>query len=153
MIALFASPLAFALGHDIASCALEWEAQSALPALLQDCVHHYGVDDTDVLWFAGDAWALQVRMRGFAALAPLSGVLHSGSAEVRSPWDATPRDIDADWRASLAFDCGRRGRSCRLTGTRLDVWTDGRVDPTALVFPAAVAVTFAPEDLVRLLAP
>jgi hypothetical protein len=123
--------VAFALGHDLGSCAPELDAQGTLPALLQGCIHHYAINDTEVFWFAADAAAFDAQVEGFAALAPLVVVLQSGALEVRSPWDHVPRDLDADWQASLDFDCGRRGNHCRLVAVRLTVEIDGNVEQDA----------------------
>ena len=145
MIALTAASVAFALGSDIGTCELPWDVP------VQGCVHHYVVNDTDVLFFEGGAAALTNQMRILAARAPVSVVLHSGVAEVRSPWDAEPRDLDADWSAALEVDCNRRGRRCRVVATRIDVWL-GELDAENLLFPLTADVSVAGEDLVRLLA-
>jgi hypothetical protein len=150
VIAILASSAAFALGGDVGGCDLDWDAQDALPGLLGNCVHHYFVNATDVFFFEGDAAALVAQMNGLAALAPLSVVLHSGTTKATSPWGGPSGDIDADWRASLDFDCGRRGKDCRLVGARVDVWTGGNVNAKELTFPRA-DVALAPEELIRLL--
>ncbi|MCB9688380.1 MAG: hypothetical protein H6735_25295 [Alphaproteobacteria bacterium] len=135
MIAVLVASAAFALGRDVDGCELDWEAQDALPALLAGCVHHYAVDATDVFFFEGDAAALLAQVDGLAALAPVTVVVHPGTTVARSPWGGPTRDIPADWRAALDFDCGRRGRHCRLVGSRMEVWTGGHVDAAELTFP------------------
>lgn len=150
---VLASSVAFALGGDTRACALDWEVAGLSPDLLEDCVHHYFVIGTDVFFFAGDAAAVGEQMKRLAALAPLSVTLHSGAPDVRSPWDDAPREVAADWRASLDFSCGRRGKDCRLVATRIHLWVGGGVDAAEVTFPTRAEVALAPEELLRLLSP
>jgi hypothetical protein len=145
-LALMAPTLAWGLGADLPSTAVtngKWPKGLAELVNTPARVHGYFVNAADVLFFAGDAPALNAFLTKYAQLpnTKFKVILHPGKPEVKSPWDEQPREIVADWKLYAApyDEAGLRPQAGEFV-TRVDVWLGGAVKWDELRMPANVPV-------------
>lgn len=120
-------------------------------------VHGYFVNWEDVFYFAGNTDRLNAFLVQYQALpgTKLQVVLHTGSPQVKSPWDKQPRNALADWKLYTTpfteeqFEAAAREKDRQLKPgrfvTKLDVWTGVQIKLDQLMIPADVPVEAAPE--------
>lgn len=145
-LALLIPTVAWGLGADHPSTPIsndKWPKGLAELVNGENRVHGYFVNAIDILFFRGDASALNAFLTDYSRLAgtQLRLVLHPGKLEVKSPWDEQRRNLEADWKLYAApyEEDGARPKSGEFV-TRVDVWLGGSVKLEELRVPANVAV-------------
>jgi hypothetical protein len=145
-LALLIPTIAWGLGADHRSGAIDnnqWPKGLAALVSGDNRVHGFFVNETDILFFRGDALALNTFLTKYSELlgTKLQLVLHPGKLEVKSPWDKQPRKIAADWKLYAApyEEGGAQPKSGEFV-TRVDVWLGGSVKLEELRVPANVTV-------------
>jgi hypothetical protein len=120
-------------------------------------VHGYFVNWEDVFFFSGNTDSLNAFLVQYQALAgtKLQVVLHTGTPQVKSPWDKQPRNVVADWKLYTTpftreqFEAAAREKDGKQNRgpfvTKLDVWTGVQIKLDLLMIPADVPVEAAPE--------
>lgn len=134
-----------------------WPAGLAAIVNVPDRVHGWFVNWEDVFYFTGDTQELNRFISRTGALpgGDLRVILHPGSLAVRSPWDAAPRPLRADWTLYAAPFTQAQVTDDGITPgpfvLRIHVYLGGQVRLDELVVPAEVAVESGGEieDFVR----
>lgn len=134
-----------------------WPAGLAAIVNAPDRVHGWFVNWEDVFYFRGDTQDLHRFIRRAVALpgCDLRVVLHPGPLDVRSPWDAAPRPLRADWTLYAAPFTREQVTDDGITPgpfmLRIHVYLGGRVRLDGLAVPAEVTVESSGEieDFVR----
>lgn len=110
-------------------------------------VHGYWVNFEDVFFLKGDGADLSKFIKACSTFADVDVevVLHPGRLAVQSPWDESPREIEADWRSYTSpFKIVGEGTQRTIGEKRfqivIDVWLGGRVKLEDLDIPVGVPV-------------
>jgi len=145
-LALLIPTMALGLGADHPSGAVnndKWPKGLAELVNGGKRVHGFFVNEIDILFFRGDASALNTFLTRYSELpgTQLRVVLHPGQIEAKSPWDKQPRKIAADWKlhAGPYEEGGAEPKSGEFV-TRVDVWLGGSIKLEELRVPANVTV-------------
>jgi hypothetical protein len=145
-LALLIPTIACGLGADHSRGAVnndKWPKGLAELVNSANRVHGFFVNEIDILFFRGDAPALNTFLTKYSELpgTKLQLVLHPGKLEAKSPWDKQPRKIAADWKLYAApyEESGAEPKSGEFV-TRVDVWLGGSVKLEELRVPANVTV-------------
>jgi len=150
LIAVLIPSMALALGADHSAGPVigsQWPAGLKELVNVDNRVHGYFVNATDVFFFRGDPKALNAFLAKCAELpgSRLQVVLHAGKLEVKSPWDKSPREVTANWQLSAA-PCGwsehdkDKDDKTRPFLTHVDIWIGETLSLAELRIPANATV-------------